>query len=308
MENIIIILLAFAVDLIFGDPPTRFHPVGWMGKMISMFVYASPKSNKIAQFAYGLLIVLLGIMILVTPVYFLLDYLDGISRIAFIIIGALLLKSVFSIKGLYRAASQVMNQLETNNVQEARSQMTALVSRDPDELDEPMMVAATVESVAESTSDSYVAPLFWFLILGVPGATAYRLINTFDSMIGYRGEYEYLGKFAARLDDILNLIPARITGLLFIMAAILSRKDMTSAWQIMIRDYGNTQSPNAGWPMSAMAGALGVQLEKNGHYSLGDAHNQLTTHTIKSAILLMWLVVTIWSLICLGIEGVKHVL
>ncbi len=308
MDFLIILLLALIIDLILGDPPTRFHPVGWMGKLISLLESIAPRKGRVAPFLYGAIAVLLSTGTFTAPTYFLLQYLDEVSRIAHIVIGALLLKSVFSVKGLYCSASQVKMQLESNNLKEARTRMPALVSRNPEELDESLIVAATIESVAESTSDSYVAPLFWFLIFGVPGAIAYRMVNTFDSMIGYRGKYEYIGKFAARLDDILNLIPARLTGLMIVIAAFLTRKNGASSWQIMMRDHSQTQSPNAGWPMSAAAGALKVQLEKVGYYKLGSVRNTLSPQTIKSMLLIMCLVVAIWSLLCLSIEGVKFAL
>ncbi len=305
MDSVFILLIAIALDLILGDPPTRFHPVGWMGKSISFLESIAPRKGKFTPFLYGMLAVLLGTAAFTTPVYFLLDYIEQTSRIAYVITGGMILKSTFSIKGLYRSASQIKKQLESSDLKGARQNMTALVSRNPEELDESLIIAATVESVAENSSDSYIAPLFWFLIFGVPGAVAYRMVNTFDSMIGYHGKYEYLGKFAARLDDILNLIPARLTALLIVMAALIGHGKGSSAWQTMLRDHSKTESPNAGWPMSAAAGALEVQLEKTGHYKLGDAHNKLSSRTINSVLGIMCLVVTIWSLLCLGIEGVK---
>ena len=308
MDHIFILLLALTVDLTLGDPPTLLHPVGWMGKLISLLEFGAPRSGKRLTFLYGSFVVLLGTTVFTASVYFLLDYVEGINRIVYIVIGALLLKSVFSVKGLYHSASQVRKQLETNDLKGAQAQMPALVSRNPGKLDEPLTISATVESVAESTSDSYVAPLFWFLIFGVPGAVAYRMVNTFDSMIGYRGKYEYLGKFAARLDDLLNLIPARLTGFMIVLASFLGQGKSQLAWQIMMRDRSKTQSPNAGWPMSAAAGALEVQLEKAGRYKLGDAHNTLSSYTINAMLSIMCLVVAIWSLLCLGIEGVKFAL
>ncbi|MFO8100765.1 MAG: cobalamin biosynthesis protein [Dehalococcoidia bacterium] len=308
METLLIIILALSLDLAFGDPPTRFHPVGWMGKLISAIESLAPHKGKVAPFLYGALAVLLGTAVFTAPVYFLLDYLEETSRAAYIIAGALILKSTFSVRGLYRSASKVKKQLEAGDLKAARQQMPALVSRDTEELDDKLVVAATTESVAESSSDSYVAPLFWFLIFGVPGAIAYRMVNTFDSMTGYHGKYEYLGKFAARLDDVLNLIPARITALIIVFAALIGRQNGRAAWQIMSRDHSKTQSPNAGWPMSAAAGALGVQLEKTGHYTLGEARKKLSPRTISSMLSIMCLVAAIWGLLCLGIEGVKFAL
>ncbi|MFC1864895.1 CobD/CbiB family cobalamin biosynthesis protein, partial [Chloroflexota bacterium] len=116
-----------------------------------------------------------------------------------------------------------------------------------------------------------VAPLFYFLLFGVPGAIAYRVVNTLDAMVGYHGEYEYLGKFASRLDDVLNFIPARLTALLLVLASFLSGRGARASWQVTLREHSKTESPNAGWVMAAVAGALSVQLERVGHYRLGEA-------------------------------------
>ena len=131
------------------------------------------------------------------------------------------------------------------------------------------MAAAAVESVAENASDSIVAPLFFYAIGGVPAAIAYRAINTLDSMIGYRGELEWLGKCAARLDDVANLIPARLTALLLIVTARLGDGSTARGLAVWARDRARTESPNAGHPMAAIAGALGIELEKPGVYRLG---------------------------------------
>jgi adenosylcobinamide-phosphate synthase len=180
--------------------------------------------------------------------------------------------------------------------------MRSLVSRDTSELEKTSLVAATVESVAENTCDSFVAPLFYFLFLGLPGAIAYRVCNTLDAMIGYHGEYEYLGKFAARVDDVLNFIPARLTALIMVVATCLSRKDMGRAWSIMLRDHNKTESPNAGWTMAVAAGALNMQLEKAGHYRLGDAGASLSPRTISSGVEIMKMSVLLWASICLIVE------
>jgi adenosylcobinamide-phosphate synthase len=132
------------------------------------------------------------------------------------------------------------------------------------------VAAGAVESLAENASDSVVAPLFFFALFGLPGALAYRAINTADAMVGYRGAYEYLGKAAARLDDLANFIPARLCAALLLVAGTVDGLDGTRGWRILGRDGGKTASPNAGRPMAAMAGLLGVRLTKPGHYALGD--------------------------------------
>lgn len=308
MDSIFILTLAIALDLIVGDPPTIVHPVGWMGKLIALLEKLAPKERAGARFVFGVAMVLLGTAFFSASTYFLLWYIEDYNRIAYIIVGALLLKSTFSIIGLRRSALRVKKHLERDNLEEAQHEMGALVSRNTEGLTETMIVAATVESVSENTSDSIIAPLFWFLVLGVPGAVAYRMVNTFDSMIGYHGKYEYLGKFAARFDDVLNFIPARITGLSIVFAALLSRENTSRAWRVLVRDHSKTQSPNAGWPMSAAAGALDVQLEKIDHYCLGDANGTLSVRKIDAMLHLMYVVAAIWVLLCFAIEGVRFAL
>ncbi|NJN68054.1 MAG: cobalamin biosynthesis protein, partial [Chloroflexaceae bacterium] len=145
------------------------------------------------------------------------------------------------------------------------------------------IAAAAIESLAENTSDSVVAPLLAYALGGLPGAFAYRAANTLDAMVGYRGRYEYLGKVPARLDDLLNLVPARLTALLIAAAAVGCSADAPQAWQVMWRDHALTASPNAGWPMAAVAGALGVRLEKMGHYCLNERGRAPTAADIRRA-------------------------
>jgi len=299
MENIIILLLALAIDLTMGEFPRSLHPVVWMGKVTSLGLRIAPRQGRWAQLIYGAGVIILTIALFALPAYFLLSYLMGLNMVACVLVAAFLLKSTFSLKELRRVAFRVEGFLERGNLSKARVEMKGLVSRDTSKLDEPHLVSATVESVAENTSDSFIAPLFYFLLFGVPGAIAYRVVNTLDAMIGYHDEYEYLGKFAARLDDGLNFIPARLSGLLMVAAAYLCRRDGKNAWQVMLRDHGKTESLNAGWPMSAAAGALKTRLEKVGHYSLGNANNPLSPQLIFSGIRLMEISALLWIGFCL---------
>ena len=304
MENISILLLALAIDVTWGEFPRHVHPVVWMGKIISLELRVAPRQSRRAQLVYGAGIVVLTTALFTLPAHFLLAYLRGVNTVAYVLVAAFLLKSTFSIKELHRVAFRIKGFLEEGNVSRARIEVGSLVSRDTSQLDEPHLVSATVESAAENTSDSFVAPLFYSLLLGVPGAIAYRVVNTFDARIGYHGEYEYLGKFAARLDDVLNFIPARISGLLIVIAAYLCRKDGKNAWQVMLRDRGKTESPNAGCPMSAVAGALRTQLEKVGHYSLGNSNNPLSPRLIFSGIKLVEIAALLWVGLYLIVEVV----
>ena len=302
MELLFVLLLALAIDASLGEPPRAIHPVVWMGKIISLLERFAPVQNMQAQLAYGGGMALLIISIFASPVYFLLPYMSQVSPIAYIIVGALLLKPTFSFRELRHAALKIKVLLTKDNLEEARAKMPALVSRETQSLGKPALVSATVESVAENICDSFVAPLFYFLLFGVPGAVAYRIVNTLDAMIGYHGRYEYLGKVAARLDDALNFIPARISGILLVITAYLCRKDGRKAWQVMLRDHNKTESPNAGWPMSAVAGALRVRLEKAGCYALGDTNTPLSPQLIGSGINLAAMVALLWVLLCLIVE------
>jgi adenosylcobinamide-phosphate synthase len=194
-----------------------------------------------------------------------------------------LLKPLFAIRALRDAAFLVRDALAAGDVDLARTELASLCSRNAGDLEPAALIAATVESIAENASDSIVAPLFYFALAGLPGAAFYRAGNTLDAMIGYRGRYEWVGKTAARLDDLLNLLPARLTSLLFLLVAPLSGGNLRRGAAMLWRDGGLTESPNAGRPMAAMAGLLGIQLEKSGHYTLGDATRPIEARDITRA-------------------------
>jgi adenosylcobinamide-phosphate synthase len=307
METVYILLLALAIDLSLGELPTSLHPVSWMGKVISLLVKGGRKNRPSVQIVCGIIIVLVTLAIFVTPVYFLLFYLKGINPIIYVVVGAVFFKITFSLRGLQQTAMRIRNRLAENRLNEARFELRSLVGRKTAQLNKDLMISATVESVAENCCDSFIAPLFYFLFLGVPGAVAYRVINTLDAMIGHHGEFEYLGKVAARLDTVANLIPARITALIIVLASWIWKKNAEGAWQIMLRDRRNTESPNAGWTMGAIAGALGVQLEKVDYYKLGDNRHSLTLNTIDSSVRIILTTALIWSLLIIVVEVIYHV-
>jgi len=304
MENIVVLLLALVVDVILGEYPRPIHPVVWMGKLISAELRLAPRRGPRAQLFYGAAIVLLTVGAFAGGTYFLLDYLREVSMAAYIPVAVFLVKSTFSIKELNRVALKVKDFIEGGNLNEAKGAISSLVSRDTSQLDRAHVVSATVESAAENASDSFVAPLFFFLLFGVTGAIAYRAVNTLDAMIGYHGGYEYLGKFAARLDDVLNFIPARICALLIVLSAYVCRENGRQAWKVMLRDHGRTESPNAGWPMSAAAGALSTRLEKTGQYQLGDPNTPLTFEMIPSVMRLVNVTAAVWLCVCLALKAV----
>ena len=270
---------ALALDLALGEPPNSFHPVAWMGRFIEWGWRHRPLRGRVRQFLYGAVLVTAG-MAFFSPPWALLSALG----IPFWWLWSIpLLKATFSIRALFQAGRRVQKALESGDLPEARRLLGwHLVSRDTSQLSSPLVVAATVESLAENITDGLTSPLLFFALGGLPGAWAYRFCNTCDSMLGYRdSEREYLGKFAARLDDVLNWLPARLTGVLMVLAAALAGEDAGNAWRTMLAQHGRTASPNAGWTMSAMAGALGVTLEKVGHYRLEGGNGPLDTSTIE---------------------------
>ena len=265
--------LALLVDLLLGDPPNRFHPVAWMGTFIAAMRRWSERGThrKGKSLAWGIALVVTGLTITIT-IGWLIEY--GLARLpqVFRWVGqALILKATFSVRGLVSAANRVAKSLADGNLTDARTWLHQhLVSRDTSNLDDSAIAAATVESVAENASDSAVAPLFYYAIAGLPGALAYRFVNTADAMVGYHDErHEWFGKPVARLDDLLNLLPARLTATLMLLSAPLVGGSATCGIKVWWRDARLTASPNAGQPMSMAAGILGVELEKVGHYHLG---------------------------------------
>ena len=289
-EILLVLVLALTYDQFFGEPPNHLHPVVWLGKVVSAWEHFAPKSGPNRQLLYGLLAVLASTGLLLFGTFFALDWLHSWTLGTSLALETFLLKSCFSLKMLGEVGLKLGKLLAGGQLEEARSEMRSLVSRDSSKLTSEQMTAATIESVAENTTDSFVAPLLFYVLFGLPGALAYRLVNTFDSMIGYRGKYEFLGKAAARLDDILNYLPARLTAFLLIVSAPWYRGDRANAWRIARRDHQRTASPNAGWTMAAMAGALRVQLEKVGHYKLGDDEGLIVAGLINRAVAALYIV------------------
>ncbi len=265
MIGLVVLLGALAIDRWYGEWPDRLHPVVWMGNTIRGLERWSPKGGAGGQFAYGL-----AMAILVPSVFAGLAW--GIERIPVLNVlgGIWLLKGCMAIRMLGTAGLAVAAALDQGDLDRARFGLRNLCSRDAAALNESRVAAGATESIAENAADSFVAPLFWYAIFGLPGAAYYRAANTLDSLVGYHGKYEWLGKASARQDDVLNVVPARITAALLVIAGAVVGEDWRRGLRTMWRDRRNTESPNAGWPMAAMAGLLAVVLEKPGHYRLGD--------------------------------------
>jgi adenosylcobinamide-phosphate synthase len=307
LETALIVLAAsVALDCLFGEHPRVLHPVVWLGKAISGGVHLAPRQGWWRQFLYGssLAIVLIGLS--GALVYAAIE-LSVESPILHVAVSVFFLKASMALTELLRAARRVYLPLQQDNVADAREALGSLCSRDPSDLGPEELLQATIESLAENASDSWVAPLFYFVLFGVPGAAAYRAINTLDAMIGYHGRFEALGKFSARLDDVANVIPARLTAGLLLLAGLILRKDVSCGWRVLRRDARKTPSPNAGRPMAVMAGLLRIRLGKRNVYALGDALEPVTAEKAKEATRLVacsgWIMT---GLSLAGVVGVWH--
>lgn len=290
---VLITVSALVLDLVAGDPPNRCHPTAWIGRLIARitvyFKSDDPRTERMGGVAIVVIPVALVMAILVI-IYSSLDLLEPglLYSIIYVLLGVVLLKITIAIHGMEQYARSVAQAVSCGDIASARSHLAAIVKRDTSSLDESHIISGAVESVSENTVDGITGPLFYFGILGIPGAFVHRVVNTADSMVGYRtGMFSNLGRFAAGCDTVLNYVPARITALITILASALLGMDWKGSYHVMLRDGKRTDSHNAGYPMAAAAGALGARLEKKGHYALGNGHDALSVHHIYRAIRLM---------------------
>ena len=266
-----VLLGALVLDLAFREPPGALHPVVWMGTLASWFEKrALSGKGPVTAFLTGLCLAVLAPLGFAGLAWLAAAGLRELGPLPYVAGGALLMKTTFAVQGLAKAAGNTRQALESGRIEQARFSLRSLVSRDARTLTSAQVSMAAIESVAENTTDSCIGPWLAFALLGLPGAVAYRALNTLDSMLGYHGRHEYLGKASARLDDMANLIPARFSAVLMLGAGLLLRLPAGRAWRMVGRDRRLTESPNAGWTISAMSGLLGVALEKSGHYRIGD--------------------------------------
>ncbi|HZE90094.1 MAG TPA: adenosylcobinamide-phosphate synthase CbiB [Rhizobacter sp.] len=297
LSLLLALLLAWALDALFGEPPEALHPVAWLGRLLWPLGCRLRSLPPRTALCSGALIwaVLAGALgtgawwlqarLLVQPVWLSVPLL------------ALLLKPMFTWRALHDEVAAVEDVLE-QDIESARERLSQLVSRDVSALNEAMTRETAIEALAENLSDCVVAPLFWFAVFGLPGAVVYRFANTADAMWGYRGIWEWTGKWAVRANDVCSWVPARVTALL--LRPICRRKD----WRTLKRHARRTPSPNSGWPMSAMALRLGVRLSKHGAYVINESGVSPTPASVARGLSIaataawagMLLAVFIWAL------------
>lgn len=260
-----VVLLAVTLDLTLGEPASSWHPVVWIGNLLKFARSRWRATEPRAQFLEGAVWWLIGATLVMGLAWFASSLIGQLPTWLEVVLLAILLKPLLSVRSLWRAVRAVQVPLAHRNLPEARKMLSwHLVSRDTSQLLEDEIAGAAIESLFENLSDSVIAPILCFLVGGLPFAALYRLANTGDAMWGYHTPpLEYAGKFAARADDLLNLIPSRVTG-----ACLALGSWNSDSWRVMLRDGLKTASPNAGVPMAAGAGALGIRLEKRGVYAL----------------------------------------
>jgi adenosylcobinamide-phosphate synthase len=293
-----VLVLALVVEAAFGYSDRIYnwigHPVTWLGALISTLDGALNRGHQSpgTRRAAGVLTLAAIVAIAAGIAWFIESALA--PHWAGNIVLALFASTMLASRSLYYHVRDVANALTAEGLPVARYAVSRIVGRDPQTLDEHGVARAAIESLAENASDGVVAPAFWFLVLGLPGLAAYKAINTADSMIGHRTpRHEAFGWAAARFDDLVNLPASRLTGLLFATAAlILPGASARAALRAMARDARRHRSPNAGWPESAMAGALGLKLNGPKTYKgilvndayMGDGRRDATAQDIRDAL------------------------
>ena len=271
------LLLAWAIDALFGEPRNALHPVAWLGKLLwplgcRLRVMLPKKAFWGGALSWLLLAGSLGALS-----WWLQSRLLMLSPWWAVPVLAMLLKPMMAWRMLRDEVLAVEDAFAIG-IEPARERLSHLVSRDLSEFDEEELRETAIETLAENLNDSVIAPLFWFAVFGLPGAVVYRFANTVDAMWGYRGVWEWAGKWAAHADDVLSWIPARITALSLYPAW------RSSAWRSLLRQAGRTPSPNGGWAMGAMALRLGVRLAKPGVYVLNETGAAPSSRNMTQAV------------------------
>ena len=298
-DFIIILLISLTMDWILGDPDNKIHPVAWLGKYINYFI---PKIKNKKKREYekknGIIFTTITITFFAVLIQSILVYLYNINMILMMVLSIFILYSVIAIKGMEKHINAITIALQNNDIENARKNLSMIVSRNTKNLDEQHILSGAIESIADGIVDGILSPLFYFSIFGSTGAFIFRLINTLDSMIGYKEKYfEKIGWMAAKADTYANYIPARITAVLMIFAAIISKADWKNSIDIFKKERNHTISINSGHPISILAGALRIRLEKIDHYTIGEPLEKISIEKCKMAIKIMKITILVFCMI-----------
>jgi adenosylcobinamide-phosphate synthase len=290
---IVIIILAIVIDLFLGDPSPwrpwksryKLHPTIWLGKLIKALEPRFKNPNQKIEKLNGVFLALIVIITITLPVYFGLKLIYSFLWVLiYVIVAAVILKLTICIKLETDGAKAVAKAIESGDLTEAKK-YAHFSRRDSRKLTGPQIASAVIESMAENLTDFKLSPLIYYAFFGVPGAIAFRAVNTLDGMVGFKDpEHINIGWFSANLDTVINYIPARLTTILIMLAAAILGEDYKRSWEVARRDHTRVPSRNHGWQMAAMAGALRVQLEKPGQYIVGDPIEELDSSKILRAL------------------------
>jgi adenosylcobinamide-phosphate synthase len=309
-EYSLIILIAFVLDLILGDPHWLLHPVRLIGRLIG-FLEDNLRKTKIPLKIAGVLLVACVIVSVLSLSFILIKFAYGLNYYSGLLLSSVLVYFAIAPKNLYDESMKIYSSLKKGDMESARRNLSMIVGRDINELGEREIVRASVETVAENSVDAIISPLFYAMIGGAPLAIVYRAINTMDSMVGYKNKrYIDFGWAAARLDDVVNYIPARLSAILIPLSSLIYGKDWLNSFKIAFRDGKKNPSPNSGIPEAAVAGALGIRLGGLNYYKgvpsdkpfIGDCSSELSTKHIKETNILIFISSILFILICITIS------
>ena len=288
--NILIMILGYIMDLVFGDPYWFPHPVRFIGKLISKtekFIRKHAKSEESLKY-WGILMWLVPVVTTAVVTTFIVK-IASFNKYVEIFVSAFIIYTTLSTKCLKDEATKIYKVLETGDIKKSRVQLSYIVGRDTTNLSQSEIIRATVETVAENTVDGTISPMFYGFLFGPVGAMTYKAINTLDSMVGYKNDkYLNLGCVSAKLDDVANFIPARLTAIFMPLGAFLCGMNGLNSFKIAIRDRKNHKSPNCAFAEGAAAGAIGVQLGGTNIYfgqevykpTIGDKKRELENYDI----------------------------
>ncbi len=295
-----LLMAAYLTDLLIGDPRWIPHPVVIIGKFISFLESRLYKENANSHtiFAQGLLLVILVMVFTLVCIFGVLYLSRLIHPYLYIAVYIWFLASTLAVKGLGQAGLGIFKNLEKHDIHTARKKTGEIVGRDTDNLSEEEIARAAVETVAENTVDGVTAPLFYALIGGLPLAMLYKAVNTMDSMVGYNNDhYKFFGRAAAKLDDLVNYIPARLTSLIMLLASFILKYHWKRGWKVLLTDARKHPSPNSGYSEAVAAGVLGIQLGGTNYYGgipsrrpvFGIKTRKIDSQDILHAVRLMYL-------------------